>query len=79
MATGAGDPSLKRRGRERVVWRHRKPVHIMKPKVVRKKRTPMLRNDQMEKDSPSRDQNHDESRQNGYDPEIARRMGLKPE
>lgn len=39
----------------------------------------MLRNDQMEKDSPSRDQNHDESRQNGYDPEIARRMGLKPE
>jgi hypothetical protein len=50
----------------------------MKPKSVKKKRILMARNPDLEKDSPSRDENHDESRQNGYDPEIARRMGYKP-
>jgi hypothetical protein len=50
----------------------------MKPKTFKKKRVPLTRNEDLEKDSPSRDQNHDESRQNGYDPEVARKMGYKP-
>jgi hypothetical protein len=54
------------------------PFKTMKPRTVRKKRVPMTRSEDLEKDSPSRDQNHDESRRNGYDPEVAKRMGLRP-
>lgn len=78
-AGDAGNPLLSGGAGSALAGLHANLHKAMKPKTVKKKRAPMARNEDLEKDSPSRDQNHDESRQNGFDPEVARKMGYKPD